>query len=197
MKYLQQAWGRQNPRLGRQERWARAKRAGSLSKTDFDELVKSSYLKSLETTAVCCFTSKVDSILFWSHYADSHSGVCFEFEENLVHPLFFSYEVEYVDDRPFVVWDGELNESIFRSLVLKKSTEWSYECERRMVEPRFGPGVREFPAHSLKALYLGCRIVPSSRQRAIDFFRASRPGLPIFQAQPSDDAFKLGFSQLA
>ena len=28
---------------------------------------------------VCCFSGKVDNILMWSHYADSHKGICLRF----------------------------------------------------------------------------------------------------------------------
>ena len=43
-----------------------------------------------------CFSKRNDSILMWSHYADSHKGVCFEFDYES--PYF--YDVLYENKIP-------------------------------------------------------------------------------------------------
>lgn len=38
------------------------------------------YKYLIKSLCVCCFSKNMDEILMWSHYADSHRGVCLEWE---------------------------------------------------------------------------------------------------------------------
>ena len=57
-----------------------------------------------KTTAVLCFTDSPSNMLMWSHYADSHKGICLEFdtEKNELTPNVFDkiYQVEYTKSYP-------------------------------------------------------------------------------------------------
>ena len=106
-------------------------------------------LKEMRSKArISCFSTKNDSILMWSHYADSHRGVCFEFEENRD----FFKKVNYSSQRTNInLYDAIsrvlafdfLNEKIsykdkkFSDIMLNplytKSLEWAYENEVRCV----------------------------------------------------------------
>ena len=106
-------------------------------------------LKKMRSKArISCFSTKNDSILMWSHYADSHRGVCFEFEENRD----FFKSVNYSSQRANInLYDAIsrvlafdfLNEKIsykdkkFADIMLNplytKSLEWAYENEVRCV----------------------------------------------------------------
>lgn len=95
---------------------------------------------------ISCFSKRNDSILMWSHYANSHSGVCFEFEED--RPFF--KEVNYSDDKvkldiysaiQRVLASSYLGEQLsytdkeFSKIMLEpffcKSKDWEYEQEIR------------------------------------------------------------------
>ena len=106
-------------------------------------------LKEMRSKArISCFSCKNDSILMWSHYADSHQGVCFEFEENRnffqkVHYSKKRVNISLSDAISRVLAFDFVNEKIsykdkkFSKTMLKplytKSKEWSYEREVRCV----------------------------------------------------------------
>ena len=97
---------------------------------------------------ISCFSKRNDSILMWSHYANSHKGVCLEFEENRE----FFREVIYSTKRPklslydataralafdyigekLTYQDKEFADKMLKPLYTK-STDWSYEKEIRCI----------------------------------------------------------------
>ena len=102
--------------------------------------------------------------LMWSHYADSHRGICLGFSAETDGEWFGLAEpVRYTDELPVV--DLTLQGSPaknFASIALCKDARWSYEQEWRIssMEPT---KVREFPSHLLVEVILGCEI--SNRHR--------------------------------
>ena len=101
---------------------------------------------------VACFTEDVQSILMWSHYADSHKGFALEydFRPTLTNPLprVGLYPVIYSEERydasVYLTWalftiNGikSMNPDIGASLKasLFKSKLWEYEKEWRMIDP--------------------------------------------------------------
>ncbi len=51
-----------------------------IKRNDFVEQMKKLVYDIKDSLLVSCFSETCDSILMWSHYADSHKGVCIEFE---------------------------------------------------------------------------------------------------------------------
>lgn len=95
---------------------------------------------------VCSFTENWDSIVMWSHYGDSHKGICIEYTlEGLpasAQPRLLLYPVIYKDElfdiSPHleqVIRGGDFNNLIPTVACLHKSTEWEHECEWRLVVP--------------------------------------------------------------
>jgi len=99
-------------------------------------------------TRIGCFSKKSNSVLMWSHYADSHHGICLEFDEERS----FFKDVNYAKSKPrldlysavsrILAFDyvGEVisyNDYKFAKKMLEpfftKSSEWSYEEEVRCV----------------------------------------------------------------
>jgi hypothetical protein len=88
---------------------------------------------------VLSFTETPDNLLMWSHYGDSHRGVVLGFDE--AHPFFQGAEiiaglsrlnkVEYNQKRPVLSSTTRDNPKVF----LRKSTEWAYEKEWRLIRP--------------------------------------------------------------
>jgi hypothetical protein len=94
-----------------------------------------SYKAFIDYHGICCFTKGKDNLLLWSHYADSHKGVCLGFDYDLMIKKFPQFdEVEY-SDNPFYFDIKNVDESIAKT-VLRKSTDWKYEEEIRFVMER-------------------------------------------------------------
>lgn len=97
-------------------------------------------------TYVSCFSSENDSVLMWSHYAKSNTGICVEYNFNNLpvnHLLTKSiFPVRYTDS-PVVLSDllDDENQKTFTypletavlCAALNKAAVWSYESEWRLV----------------------------------------------------------------
>lgn len=129
---------------------------------------ESEELANLEKTAqglsVACLCEHKDSILMWGHYANSHRGICVEYDLAMLRKekLFFA-PVIYSDIFPPMNFIS--NEQINRSVwgrVLTKANEWSYEAEWRCIRDSascgscwLGNGAL-LPAPPPTAIYIGC-----------------------------------------
>lgn len=93
------------------------------------------FSKTIDKIRITCFSKRFNSTLMWSHYADSHKGVCIGFEIDSEfcksNDVVFQ-EVDYQEKNP-------INKPIkdFRSLLNEvffiKNKDWEYEKEVRMV----------------------------------------------------------------
>ena len=80
---------------------------------------------------ICCFTTKIDSTLMWSHYADHHKGICLEFATNN-DVVCAALKVEYCDEYPFLDLSDDSAEQNLLPLI-SKSSNWAYEDEYRLI----------------------------------------------------------------
>lgn len=97
-------------------------------------------------TYVCCFSSKHDSTLMWSHYANSNSGICVEYNFNGVEanslqkksifPVMYSAQPvdlhDLLTDEKHEVYQYPLDAAVLCA-ALNKSNVWEYEHEWRLV----------------------------------------------------------------
>ena len=159
---------------------------------------------------ISCFSKRNDSILMWSHYADSHKGVCLEFEENRD----FFRTVEYSVKRPklslyeatarALAFDflGEkltYQDKDFADKMLKpiytKSTDWSYENEVRCILSDIEPntpgyhfdGENSYIDMKITKLYIGSKADPESIKELLYF--AEKRKIPVVYMKEDDDEY--------
>lgn len=133
-------------------------------------------------TLIYCFTINNNSLLMWSHYADSHKGVCIEFEVELTEKDLIG--VKYSDKKanfdiytvaslilahefikkPISTRDQEFNKIIMKPFYTK-SKEWSYEQEIRYIFSEKSPervfvekGNYYVKSPKIKSITFGCRV---------------------------------------
>jgi hypothetical protein len=147
-------------------------------------------LRKAYDQGVLCLSSKFNSPLMWSHYADQHRGICIEFDVSKL-PEGSVREVKYGDSREVsasAVQNWLRNDSpaarqeIERACLLTKSTEWGYESEYRLLGTI---GVQLAPA-TVKAITFGMKcegtlqyaVIASlgGRDSPLEFFEISQPG---------------------
>lgn len=135
-----------------------------------------------KNTFVFCFSEVWNSILMWSHYADSHSGYCVEYDmsqvknyliENLYPVL---YEKEYVDMTDSLVYTRSKPGLICH---LVKAKEWDYEREWRIVENNKKP---IYFKKALKAVHLGINCSPKIRGEIIQWAKENNKEVYIIEA---------------
>jgi hypothetical protein len=105
---------------------------------------------------ISCFSEIPDNILMWSHYADSHKGVCLMFEtikyDTIQYMIFNKEDLNYVSSNLPPNYSGilkicysktlpeaynhlEYNQDKLAPFLITKSEDWSYEKEWRMLLP--------------------------------------------------------------
>lgn len=107
-----------------------------------------------------CMAEKPDNILMWSHYADSHKGVCFKFDllqdDTFINTAPVVYNSEYLE---FDTLNGNP-----APIITHKSPEWQYEHEHRTITTDI-KGLHQINKGALVGIIFGCRMVKRNRTR--------------------------------
>lgn len=107
---------------------------------------------------VCSFAENARNILMWAHYASNHSGVCMQFQTAADISIFSrAVPVDYSSEYPVVDYLDDLEKSIIPTL-FRKSGEWKYESERRIVHPNGANCFLAYQPSALTGLILGCQL---------------------------------------
>lgn len=138
----------------------------------------------LNENGLSCFTGDPANILMWSHYSESHKGICLKFDVLADPRAFFApFKVEYEEEYP--VWNHiktDVGEST-RKLITTKAKAWEYEQEYRVL--KFGdPSNHGFKKEALVEIIFGYKasesfiaeikaLVKMARMDHIAFSRAS------------------------
>lgn len=108
------------------------------------------FQRFLSKLTVSCFSaSGWDNQLMWSHYANSYSGICVEYDFRKINDFVgFIYPVNYTHERPTVslqdlgvsgidnngkILHCDMNVNTIFSYLLSKNKCWSYEDEWRII----------------------------------------------------------------
>lgn len=142
---------------------------------------------------IFCTSKKCNDILMWSHYADSHKGLCIGFNEKTSRYIYndaplWEEVVKYYDNHPFKdiykdLKDGRafnspdefINYCDFSAELLKaalsvKHKSWSYENEVRIVSEEHG--LHEFNPEAIDHVVFGIN-TPRSDQDTVRSILAS------------------------
>lgn len=116
--------------------------------------------KLADNLGVLCFSECPTQILMWSHYADSHKGVCLEFDSDEI-PIrgwkkYAYHQVKYVDHRSIDVLKVGYTNALLQLLTCK-SKDWAYERERRLISIK-GKGFQSTRMPAITAITLGAKL---------------------------------------
>jgi hypothetical protein len=146
----------------------------------------------VNSAGVLSLSAKHDHILMWSHYANSHRGICLRFQASTITPFFGRAQpVLYEIARPIlnVIHDDPYTQ--IDKALLTKADFWSYEQEWRVIDHDTGPGVHKFPGELLDAIILGARISAEDRQKVLTWVAQRRTIIEVLHAQIDDERFRL------
>lgn len=142
-----------------------------ISTSDRDKLMKSAIAQDSSAIArtmmlqhqewlsewgVLSLSASVTNVLLWSHYANSHRGICLEFKDffNERSQLGRTLQVRYQADRPVIEMSEPFSQKTLQALFLTKADSWEYEKEWRFLRQK-GPGYVAFNSLELDAVVLG------------------------------------------
>jgi len=138
---------------------------------------------------VFCMSEKNDDILMWSHYANSHRGICvrLDTQQFLTVNRNKIYRVTYCSKYPTYALFDETNDPL--DVILTKSPHWKYEREWRAVHSPSRP-VR-LPKSAISAIILGCRISESEELCVRAWIGASSPRPTVLRARKKPSEYGL------
>ena len=137
--------------------------------------------------AYFCMAKEPDNILMWSHYADSHKGVCFKFDllqdDTFLNTVPVDYDSEYLE---FDSLNGNP-----APIITRKSPEWFYEQEHRTITTDI-KGLHQINKKALVEIIFGCRTLKRNRTRIRNLVRNNGFNSVSFsEAVVNPEAYKL------
>lgn len=144
-----------------------------------------------QTTQILCLSKLKSSIVLFSHYSDSHRGICFEFSTCNADAFTRAREVKYREDYTCVNYfaNRELLPQIIIESSITKSKEWKYEEEWRVVSFKNPYFIEEFNPASLTGITMGANISKENRNLIEEIL--SKRKIPLFQARISKNKYEL------
>lgn len=127
---------------------------------DGESLLKRLTKDVISSVGYYCMTTKPNNLLMWAHYADSHKGVCLKFDilkdlDTFLVPVQVDYNEQYID---FNMLNSDL-----LSVLRRKSPEWKYEDEYRIIKTDY-QGLWEIKPHCLERIIWGCRTSDADKE---------------------------------
>ena len=139
---------------------------------------------------IFCVSEKCDDLLMWAHYADSHRGVCLEFDGfgELMAP---AQQVDYVPTRQTINRYADDPDAMVTKALFTKSDHWTYEAEWRLLRTDKGPGAVPFSPHNLTGLIIGARATRETVETVRQWVAQRSMPLALYRASISNKEFKL------
>ena len=163
---------------------------------DLDEI-----LKDFE---ICSYSKRKNNLLMWSHYADSHKGVCLEYEIDDTEYKKSYFEVTYSKNQPIIEnirknnhGMVKISESAEFQVFLTKSPDWKYEKEIRTIHSGFfeTKGTLKKEPGKLSAVYFGLHA--SDRHiDDIDTILEKDKNIRFYKAEFKEGKYKLLFNKI-
>jgi hypothetical protein len=167
-----------------------------------------------ENSGVLCMTPHHDNLLMWSHYGDSHKGVCIGFDINLPFDNIFGngYEVEYKDEYPTIClteidmmlaahMEGsnlDKYDNIITQHAFTKAKTWNYEDEIRFLRDNsiYDTKIMDFPSTKLTEMILGTSISKENENIVLSLMKNNFPHAKIKRSKLSSKEYKLEIEEI-
>jgi hypothetical protein len=152
------------------------------------------------TLAVTCFSEKNDNLLIWSHYSDSHKGICLGFDLRKLYLNFKIYfpaliKVKYTNKLERVDYFADKKKAIINWFRIKSDC-WEYEKEVRIVLTNIKMDSSRqkaipFDTKSISSIYLGTNIKPDDENKIRLLALNKIPETKISKMRLKEDSFSL------
>jgi len=173
------------------------------------QLVQADVIEKAKTAyknGITCFQEECDTVLSWSHYADSHKGICIEFDTTKDSDLASIQKVEYKDRPPDgtsliqslvdqkVEENVDLILSLLDAIIITKAAFWQYEKEWRLAKTIESDEDRrlELNAEAVTAIYFGLKTPIEHKEQLV---AETKGKLKYYDAVPNFDNYSLEFNK--
>jgi len=145
---------------------------------------------------VCALSANPRSPLLWAHYAQDHKGLCVQLRPWADPEALVAHQVEYRNDYP-VMQDFDRAATGRDAMLpfLRKSTDWAYEEEWRLVEPERPNTPQPFNAGAMTGVIFGMRMTKADKAYVCELMeeRQRRYGVKpkLYQAVAAARAYRV------
>lgn len=146
-----------------------------------------------QKVGVFSLTERNDDILMWSHYADSHRGICIEFKASKMHHVDMmrkAHRVTYQNALPSINFYLDTLVDKLKAYIHTKAAHWSYEQEWRIVDTD-GPGLKTLPDGLISSVILGHAISKENKRRVLKWISDYPHVVSLYEARLNKDAYAL------
>jgi len=155
-----------------------------------------SFVDYVNDFGVLCLSEVNDDILMWSHYADSHQGICIGFRASPTDYYFRrALPVNYADEYPNITLFDD-NDKRMEATLLTKSNHWKYEKEWRIVEHQEGAGIHPYPEEMLACVILGLNFPQECREEIINMLASKHRKVEILEAKMCERKFAIEITSI-
>jgi hypothetical protein len=162
-----------------------------------------------EHIGIFSLSRRWNSSLMWSHYSESHTGICLGFDR--LHPYFTKGGVKTNQYTPLIpvtysekrIWVSLKDTSFQRSIdaVSTKSSDWAYEEEERLVSVLRLASLKQdregalpiflfkVPHEALTEIIVGIKSDHATTHAALSV--AEKLGIPVYKCKVSNASFDL------
>lgn len=163
------------------------------------EVLNRETAKLLETKGVSCFAERPDNLLMWSHYADSHRGVCLEFRTDIdvfrkAKRVKYARQMPKVDLVKILCHEEEADDEIL-SLYCTKGGDWDYEREWRCIHNTGGTAYT-YAADALTGVYFGAKASLTSFEIVALVLAGQNGHVQLWQGKRSESDFAIAFDKV-
>jgi hypothetical protein len=138
----------------------------------------------------------------WSHYGSSHKGISLQFHISKDLSIFRNaIAVDYSYEYPVINYLNDNLSIAFAETFKRKSKDWEYEKERRIIHPIESNCYLQFNPSALTALILGCKLESDSEEiiRLLlrERMQKNYPPLRIFRATQDNKEYKIRIKRIS
>lgn len=162
---------------------------------------------------IACFSEKPNNVACWQRFADHHRGIALRFECGEDTGLPKPQRVSYQTHAPVVTSQQEQLEVIYGRRNLPTADEFpgkllikgrhdhldqEWRCFDNAApggnDPALWYDLRKFPAHELRAVYLGALMAQTDKEFVAKLMRSNYPTAKIYQATVLPGRYEIEFS---
>ena len=188
-------------KYGLKRKQAEALISKQMSRSGFmQETISNATMKSFGELRICCFTTKKENLLFWSHYGNSHKGFCLEFDATKM-PIAYAFKVKYENEYPGIEYPRPTDARGFKPALIK-SKSWEYEEEFRTI---FVPNIERqlkndgssliLNGDEIKNVYFGAKMSDEHKVKLIEIIDGGPFRPEVWDTKLSKSDFKLEFTK--
>lgn len=153
--------------------------------------------KFIERTGIFCLAESPRNQLMWSHYAESHKGICVEFCTGQ-EPQFFenAAKISYGSDFPTFECFCVDERRRAMSALCRKSLNWSYEQEWRLIWTHGARKIRQLAPGVISRVILGAKMSEKDKKIVKEWCEASSSPPQLQQATISPGTDDIGIEDV-